>query len=266
MASIINASSSGSGGIVQTADASGVLQLQSNGTVALSLSGSFVNIGSGTPTALFSVTSASTETFVRVETTATGGRAWNIGSLATGSIFGTAGSFVFRDSTVGATALQVGKSTETLALQGANPVSGTGITFPAIQNASSDANTLDDYEEGTWTPTWGTSGFTASGATFSNARYLKIGRQVYVEYSLAITGTSGSFTAGDGFNIGGMPFTNNNVCSAGTFWGSVAWTAGVRVTGSLMAYNSNECYVGVEYASGVPRSTSLQCAVVYQIA
>jgi hypothetical protein len=44
MPSIINASSSGSGGIVQTADASGVLQLQSNGTVALSISGSTVTL------------------------------------------------------------------------------------------------------------------------------------------------------------------------------------------------------------------------------
>lgn len=42
MASIINASSTGSGGIVQTADASGVLQLQSNGTTALTVSGSTV--------------------------------------------------------------------------------------------------------------------------------------------------------------------------------------------------------------------------------
>jgi hypothetical protein len=37
MPSIINASSTGSGGIVQTADASGVLQLQSNGTTALTV-------------------------------------------------------------------------------------------------------------------------------------------------------------------------------------------------------------------------------------
>lgn len=44
MPSIINASSTGSGGIVQTADASGVLQLASNGTVALSLSGSSVTM------------------------------------------------------------------------------------------------------------------------------------------------------------------------------------------------------------------------------
>jgi hypothetical protein len=46
MASIINASSTGSGGIVQTADASGVLQLQSNGTTALTVSGSAVTFAS----------------------------------------------------------------------------------------------------------------------------------------------------------------------------------------------------------------------------
>ena len=38
MASTINASSSGSGGLISTGDASGVLQLQNNGTVAVTLS------------------------------------------------------------------------------------------------------------------------------------------------------------------------------------------------------------------------------------
>ena len=41
---------------------------------------------------------------------------------------------------------------KSLALQGATSVTGTGISFPATQSASSDANTLDDYEEGAWTP------------------------------------------------------------------------------------------------------------------
>jgi hypothetical protein len=44
MPSIINASSTGSGGIVQTADASGVLQLQSNGVTALTVSGANVTV------------------------------------------------------------------------------------------------------------------------------------------------------------------------------------------------------------------------------
>jgi hypothetical protein len=51
MASTINASSSGSGGIVQTADASGVLQLQTNGTAALTVD-TAQNVGVGvTPSA-----------------------------------------------------------------------------------------------------------------------------------------------------------------------------------------------------------------------
>lgn len=52
MASIINASSSGSGGIVQTADASGVLQLQSNGTAAVTVTGNNVGVGTASPTPL----------------------------------------------------------------------------------------------------------------------------------------------------------------------------------------------------------------------
>jgi hypothetical protein len=56
LASIINASSSGSGGIVQTADASGVLQLQANGTAALTVNASAnVGVGTASPVAKFAV-------------------------------------------------------------------------------------------------------------------------------------------------------------------------------------------------------------------
>jgi predicted secreted protein len=44
---------------------------------------------------------------------------------------------------------------KTFVLQGGVSSTGVGIAFPADQTtvgASSDANTLDDYEEGTWTP------------------------------------------------------------------------------------------------------------------
>jgi hypothetical protein len=59
MASIINASSTGSGGIVQTADASGVLQLQSNGTVALTVSGSAVTFAGSSSASSISLNGAS---------------------------------------------------------------------------------------------------------------------------------------------------------------------------------------------------------------
>jgi hypothetical protein len=50
--------------------------------------------------------------------------------------------------------------------------SGAGITFPATQSASSNANTLDDYEEGTFTATIGYDGgsFTASSAQYTKTK------------------------------------------------------------------------------------------------
>jgi hypothetical protein len=57
----------------------------------------------------------------------------------------------------------------------------TAIKFAATQVASADANTLDDYEEGTWTPAWNTTNNNMS-VTYSvqSGSYTKIGRMVYL--------------------------------------------------------------------------------------
>jgi len=70
-----------------------------------------------------------------------------------------------------------------LVLQGGTTsANGVGITFPATQSASSDANTLDDYEEGTWTPNLGGT------ATYNvqTGTYTKIGRLVYIRGTINI--------------------------------------------------------------------------------
>jgi hypothetical protein len=98
------------------------------------------------------------------------------------------------------------KEGQTIALDSAVPNAGTGITFPATQSASSDANTLDDYEEGTWTPTVEGTGSNPT-VTYGSARagtYVKIGKTVYVTFVIntsAQTGGSGNLL------IGGLPFT-----------------------------------------------------------
>jgi len=77
--------------------------------------------------------------------------------------------------------------------------SGAGITFPATQSTSSNANTLDDYEEGTWTPNVidGTNTY-----ALRNGSYVKIGRVVYIQgFIVLTTGT------GNGNRIDGLPFT-----------------------------------------------------------
>ena len=85
--------------------------------------------------------------------------------------------------------------------------SGAGITFPATQSASSDANTLDDYEEGDWTPTL-TGGTTAGTTTYTAqyGSYIKIGKQVTVFFELRATAATGT---GE-WRLGGLPFTIGN--------------------------------------------------------
>lgn len=75
-----------------------------------------------------------------------------------------------------------------------------GITFPATQNASSDANTLDDYEEGTWTPTIG--GYSSVNYAYRQGSYTKIGRTVIAYWDLHVTSVTGSFNG----TITGLPF------------------------------------------------------------
>jgi hypothetical protein len=113
--------------------------------------------------------------------------------------------------TAGTTRLLVGASggiqtTTTISVGNATPSSsGAGITFPATQSASSDANTLDDYEEGTWTPSFfGT--VTAGSPTYTNrlAAYTKVGRSVSVTCYMSITNKGGM--AGN-LQISGLPFT-----------------------------------------------------------
>jgi len=82
-------------------------------------------------------------------------------------------------------------------------LTGGQITFPATQSASSDANTLDDYEEGTFTPTASSSSGSLTSYT-SSGRYIKIGQMVWVQCGISIV-TSG--TAGGSLSIGNFPFT-----------------------------------------------------------
>lgn len=77
-----------------------------------------------------------------------------------------------------------------------------GIGFPATQVASSDVNTLDDYEEGTWTPTLG--GDATYGANHAGY-YTKIGNLVTIRARIYVNvlGTGATNTCA------GLPFTSN---------------------------------------------------------
>lgn len=89
----------------------------------------------------------------------------------------------------------------------ATSVSTNQVAFPAVQVPSANANTLDDYEEGTWTPTIvfnnSSTGVTYNASsTYGN--YTKIGNTVWVNGIVTLT-NKGSATGS--MRIGGLPFT-----------------------------------------------------------
>lgn len=78
------------------------------------------------------------------------------------------------------------------------------IKFPAAQNASADANTLDDYEEGTWTATLKGSVTDPTTAVTATGVYTKIGNIVYFNVRFQNVNTTG---AAGNVSITGLPFT-----------------------------------------------------------
>lgn len=105
----------------------------------------------------------------------------------------------------------------------------TGILFGSDTAA---ANALDDYEEGTWTPTLNFDGASV-GVTYASNRngyYTKIGRLVTVFCYIELT-NKGSSTGTPG--ISGLPFTSANLTSGYTTSGSVWMYAASSLSGSL---------------------------------
>lgn len=108
-------------------------------------------------------------------------------------------------------------NTEKMRLQ-----AGGGISF---NGDTSSSNALDDYEEGTWSPTYTSTNGDMSGvtvnATFTEGQYQKVGRWVTCTWFIR---TDSITTLGTGFALlSGFPFDKSN---RGTYT-RVAGTAGV---------------------------------------
>lgn len=95
---------------------------------------------------------------------------------------------------------------------------GGQLQFPATQAASTDANCLDDYEEGTWTPVI-TFGGGSTGITYTNqvGYYVKIGRFVALTGLITLSNkgssTGNCIITGLPFSVGivGADYSSNKV-------------------------------------------------------
>jgi len=152
----------------------------------------------------------------------------------------------FNDSSAfgGDAGLTYNKTTDTLTIAGLLDLSGAAagqIKFPATQNPSSDVNTLDDYEEGTWTPVIG-GATSETGQTYNIqvGKYVKIGKFVHYHCYVGLT-AKGTITGS--VEIHGLPFasmnTSNNWSATQTQWFSTA-TSFVYIGGEVIP-NTARC-------------------------
>jgi hypothetical protein len=135
--------------------------------------------------------------------------------------------------------------------------SGAGITFPASQSASTDANTLDDYEEGTFTPVYQPASGSFSSITYTEqfGAYTKIGNRVYVQGRIRSNSISVG-TASGGVRIGGLPFTvqNNSTTSRNAGCLSVVTAWGGDFPSGIFA-ESNSTFMPLLYRTSVNGAT-----------
>lgn len=167
---------------------SSVLGVSSGGTGAATLADGGIVIGNGTGAVEVVTPGATTEILVG-------------GGAATKPVWKTAtgtGAPVRATSPIFEAGIGIGGAT-----------SGTGgVAFPATAVPVADVNTLDDYEEGTWTPDLQFNGAKV-GVTYATqlGLYTKIGNLVFVTGYIQLTSKGSS--AGDA-HIYGLPATVKN--------------------------------------------------------
>ena len=157
------------------------------------------------------------------------------------------GSLVLQTNS-GTTALTISTAQNaTFAAQATIPtinLTGGQITFPATQSASANANTLDDYEEGTWTPAV-TFGGAAAGVTygpFNAGKYTKVGRVVNVCGTLDLS-SKGSSTGN--ISITGLPFSGD------IFGGAALTLYGLTFTGQAYGQPNGSVMAMYQVSAGV---------------
>ena len=167
-----------------------------------------VGIGTASPSSDLHV-SGGAGAHVAIQSSA--GSHWRLGD-AVGS---SNGIFVVRDHTNSANRIQILANGKTQIAQ--------GITFGSD---TADVNTLDDYEEGTFSPTLehqGNSNLSTTKTANNIGSYVKMGTTVQFQMVISINAVSG----GDSSNlqVGNMPFTAKAIATNGYGGATVTYTA-----------------------------------------
>lgn len=128
------------------------------------------------------------------------------------------------------------------------PTNGKGIDFSAGSNAAGmTSEILNDYEEGTWTPTITAETGTPTSVTVNSATYTKTGRVVCVSFDFTVVDKG---TASNSLRFT-LPFTQSTGTQCGAFreTSNIGWmgmvTTATSSIGSLNLYNNGTPWVNL---------------------
>ena len=141
------------------------------------------------------------------------------------------------------------------------PLNGIAL---GVGTANTASNVLDDYEEGTWTPTLQNYGGTP---TIQSAIYTKVGRLVYVSCAITLDGTSDA----SGFAITSFPFTSLNTDSSAeggvvTFTDSDKDDITILVANNSAAANIMQTDGSTYTYNEFGNDKQLRCMIIYSTA
>jgi hypothetical protein len=180
------------------------------------------------------------------------------GTVSTGIVPGrivfstmdTAGTLTERMRITSAGNVLIGKTSATA--NGGDLQVSSGITFPATQVALSDVNTLDDYEEGTFTPTisFTTAGDLSVSYGAQTGLYTKIGRMVFITFN--ITATPTFTTASGSLTISTAPFASTGASYIGAMhFSNLVVTVGYTMVNPRLGAVSSTVFDLVQSGSGL---------------
>lgn len=137
------------------------------------------------------------------------------------------------------------------------------VVFPAAQVASADPNTLDDYEEGNWTPVLGGELGTATGQVYTvqQGRYTKVGRLIIASFEIQLV-NKGTMT-GNYAAITGLPFTSGGgINQSGTIGYATGFASALSDIGLYLPPNGQVIYLTGAAADSTNPKDSLLKAVI----
>lgn len=212
-----------------------------------------------------SVATATTTPAITLSTSITGFLQGNGTAISAASTTGSGSVLALQATPSFSTTIGVGAATAS--------ASGSGITFPATQSASSDANTLDDYEEGTFTAGiafgGGTTGITY-GSTASS--YTKIGNRAFLNIRIVLSskGTSTGSATMTGFPFAVENVSNQFICSifTGNSYGAGANSLNSTLSPGATSSSLNSFAAGTNAAladTDFTNSTSINFSAQYPV-